>query len=79
MELSYTNAVTLQVPVLKQHRSSSMDATYSTVPSDDMRRSSWGEERLDVPKQNRSSSIDVNLPTEEDSTYHAVTPAPHNQ
>lgn len=87
----YTNAVTLEVPVIKQHRSSSLDASMlqsSQVPtlvvsstssgqrSLVQRQQSFEEDAADVQKQIRSSSVDVTLPTEEESHYKAITHSP---
>ncbi|XP_041354073.1 diacylglycerol kinase zeta-like isoform X2 [Gigantopelta aegis] len=70
---SYTDAVTLHVPVIKQ-RSSSMDAAYLPLPSHDSpRKASLDEMMLDIPKTVRSSSVDVRLPTDDDASYKAVT------
>ncbi|KAJ8315484.1 hypothetical protein KUTeg_007634 [Tegillarca granosa] len=84
----YTNAVTLAVPVIKQHRSSSLDASMlqsSQVPtlvvpttssgqrSLVQRQQSFEEDASDVQKQIRSSSVDVTLPTEEEIHYKAIT------
>jgi len=74
-DMDYKEIVTLQVPLIKP-RSSSMDATYLSVHSDmdDSRRGSC-ENLLgvDCSKQQRSTSVDVNLPTEENGAYRAIT------
>ena len=70
---SYTEAVTLHVPIIK-HRSSSMDAAYLPLPQHDSpRKASLDEMVLDAPKTVRSSSVDVRLPTDDDASYKAVT------
>ncbi|XP_067676012.1 diacylglycerol kinase zeta-like isoform X3 [Haliotis asinina] len=71
----YRTAVMLEVPVIKQ-RSSSMDAAYMPlqVPQQESpRKASLDESCLDVPKQMRSSSVDISLPTEDNSSYKAIT------
>ena len=78
----YVNVVTLAVPVLKQ-RSSSMDACFlkssdkGTLGERKIQRqkSFENDDLLDVPMQVRSSSVDVNLPTEEEKRYKAI---PHS-
>jgi len=72
----YINAVTLTVPTLK-HRSSSMDACFmktqdcgKTSPKQVQRQKSF--DVLDVPLQFRSSSVDVALPTDQESHYKAI-------
>lgn len=75
----YINAVTLTVPVLKQ-RSSSMDACFmktqdcpkSSSKTMQRQKSFDNGDMLDVPMQVRSSSVDVNLPTEQESHYRAI-------
>ena len=73
----YINAVTLAVPVIKQHRSSSMDERILKVPEAQIQRQASFDEgcMLDVPVQVRSSSVDVNLPTEQETRYKAI---PHS-
>ena len=61
--------ITLQVPILKP-RSSSLDAGYLQPGSEDRRASL---DFLQIPKQPRSTSVDVNLPTEESGHYQAYT------
>ncbi|XP_050392923.1 diacylglycerol kinase zeta isoform X2 [Patella vulgata] len=71
----YKNVVTLHVPVVKQ-RSSSVDAAYMAIPipsPEKHRKGSLDDRRLDVPKQMRSSSVDVAFPTEDDASYKAIT------
>ena len=66
----------LQVPLLKP-RSSSMDAAYLVLPSPtEDRRSSLDDDLLNVPVQHRSSSVDVNLPTESIAQYKAIAHTP---
>lgn len=75
----YINAVTLEVPILKQ-RSSSMDACFMNTkdcaknsPKQVQRQKSFDNgDMLDVPIQVRSSSVDVNLPTEQEQHYKAI-------
>ena len=62
---------TLQVPNLSKPRSSSMDVSWLQVPCDQDRRASL--DLLNVPQSNRSSSVDVKLPTDEDKQYRAIT------
>jgi len=65
----------LQIPLIKL-RSSSMDATYLSVrieDSEDRRGSCENLLRVDTSKQQRSTSVDVNLPTDENTTYRAIT------
>ena len=73
----YVNAVTLAVPVIKQHRSSSMDERILKGPECQIQRQASFDEGclLDVPIQVRSSSVDVNLPTEQETSYRAI---PHS-
>ena len=73
----YVNAVTLAVPVIKQHRSSSMDERILKGPESQIQRQASFDEGclLDVPVQVRSSSVDVNLPTEQETRYKAI---PHS-
>ena len=78
----YINAVTLTVPNIKQQRSSSMDAcfmkdlkTASGSKQVQRQKSFDNGDMLDVPLQIRSSSVDVNLPTEQESCYVAI---PHS-
>ena len=73
----YVNAVTLAVPVIKQHRSSSMDERILKGPECQIQRQASFDEGclLDVPIQVRSSSVDVNLPTEQETSYKAI---PHS-
>ena len=68
------SVVTLTVPMWKP-RSSSMDAAYLSVNTTyDERRGSFDPAcMLDVPKQPRSSSVDVTLPTPETGRYKAIT------
>ena len=64
--------ITLKVPMLKP-RSSSLDAGYRNLHgAGDERRASMDTDLLDVPITQRSSSVDVSLPTETD-TYKAMT------
>lgn len=78
-EEDYINAVTLAVPILKQ-RSSSMDACFlktqdciKSSPKQVQRQKSFDNgDMLDVPIQVRSSSVDVNLPTEQETRYKAI-------
>ncbi|XP_078322914.1 diacylglycerol kinase zeta-like isoform X7 [Crassostrea virginica] len=88
----YTNAVTLEVPVIRQHRSTSLDgALLQTSSNSDVttlqvnpnrgmvqRQDSFDEGLLDVnlKSQVRSTSVDVNLPTEEEKHYKAITGSP---
>ena len=74
---AYVNAVTLAVPVIKQHRSSSMDERILKGPECQIQRQASFDEGclLDVPIQVRSSSVDVNLPTEQEASYKAI---PHS-
>lgn len=74
---AYVNAVTLAVPVIKQHRSSSMDERILKGPEPQIKRQASFDEgcMLDVPIQMRSSSVDVNLPTEQEASYKAI---PHS-
>ena len=69
----FENAVSLTVPNLKQ-RSSSMDVAYIKrhIMSEEERRASVDSTFLDIPSQNRSSSVDVSLPTPETKQYKAV-------
>lgn len=73
----YRDVVTLTVPVVKQQRSSSMDACFVRVPENNgdhvIRQCSMDVPYLEVPKTGRSSSVDVSLPTDEDSHYKAYT------
>ena len=71
---SYTNVLTLEVPVVKSHRSSSVDTGYLQVsPSDSWKSSLSGNDYLEPPPvQPRSSSIDVRLPTDENGHYVAI-------
>ncbi|XP_064629460.1 diacylglycerol kinase zeta-like isoform X4 [Lineus longissimus] len=70
---SDVNVVTLVVPVVKQ-RSSSMDAAIYRTSDSEERRSSLDDRILDVPKQSRASSVDVQLPTaENNNSYTAIT------
>lgn len=62
----------LQVPHVKP-RSASMDASYLQPGTMDDRRASLDVDMLDTPKQPRSSSVEVSLPTEESSCYRAIT------
>lgn len=73
----YVNAVTLAVPVIKQHRSSSMDERILKGPESQIQRQASFDEgcMLDVPLQKRSSSVDVNLPTDQETSYKAI---PHS-
>lgn len=76
----YINVVTLAVPNIKQQRSSSMDACFMKEGSPGnkqvQRQKSFDNgDMLDVPMQIRSSSVDVNLPTEQESYYVAI---PHS-
>ncbi|KAK3097959.1 hypothetical protein FSP39_014847 [Pinctada imbricata] len=86
----FTNAVTLEVPVIKQ-RSSSFDGGLLRnssnfekkkgldVPSGRgtlQRQKSFEDGYLDVKNQVRSTSVDVNLPTEETKHYKAITGSP---
>lgn len=72
-ETSYTNVLTLEVPVMKSHRSSSVDAGYLQVSPSDSWKSLSGNDYLEVPPvQSRSSSIDVRLPTDENGHYIAI-------
>ena len=88
----FTNAVTLAVPVIKQQRSSSFDGgllrkTTNTDGSKGsegagrgtLQRQKSFEDTLDVKNQVRSTSVDVNLPTEETSHYKAITGSPGRQ
>ena len=50
-----------------------MDAAYAPMVGYDERRGSLDPEMLDVPKQPRSSSVDVSLPTSETRRYKAIT------
>ncbi|XP_052239921.1 diacylglycerol kinase zeta-like isoform X3 [Dreissena polymorpha] len=76
----YINAVTLAVPNIKQQRSTSMDAwfmgnenTKSSQKHGVQRQKSFDSgDVLDVAIQIRSSSVDVNLPTEQESHYKAI-------
>ncbi|XP_069131451.1 diacylglycerol kinase zeta-like isoform X1 [Argopecten irradians] len=82
---NYTNALTLEVPVIRNCRSSSLDATIlnSQSPTNDIifksgrgvvqRQESFDEGTLEVPKQVRSSSVDISLPTEKEAHYRAIT------
>ncbi|XP_061176607.1 diacylglycerol kinase zeta-like isoform X2 [Saccostrea echinata] len=89
----YTNAVTLEVPVIRQHRSTSLDgallqsnsnsdvAVKPVSPNRGMvqRQDSFDEGLVldDGSKsQVRSTSVDVNLPTEEEKHYKAITGSP---
>ncbi len=65
-------ASTLEVPHVKP-RSASMDASYLQPGMLDDRRASLDVDMLDIPKQARSSSVEVSLPTEESSHYRAIT------
>lgn len=79
----YINAVTLTVPTIKQQRSSSMDACFlktndggQKIQKQVQRQKSFDNgDMLDVPMQTRSSSVDVNLPTEQQNCYVAI---PHS-
>ena len=68
--------ITLQVPLIKP-RSSSLDASCSMTlpyPEADIRRSSCDYLTLTDPlKQQRSTSVDVSLPTDELDSYRAIT------
>ncbi|XP_063403309.1 diacylglycerol kinase zeta-like isoform X7 [Mytilus trossulus] len=85
-EGDYTNALTLQVPVIKQQRSTSFDGCLCKGSTSDKvsnttrtmvkRQASFDEDSLDSSKQIRSSSVDVNLPTEEESRYKAIQTSP---
>ncbi|KAK3583872.1 hypothetical protein CHS0354_033643 [Potamilus streckersoni] len=75
----YTNVLTLEVPIIKQYRSSSLDACYLKVPdvgkgagSSIRRQASFEIDVVDAPIQVRSSSVDVTLPTEQDARYKAI-------
>ncbi|KAL3882243.1 hypothetical protein ACJMK2_028605 [Sinanodonta woodiana] len=75
----YTNVLTLEVPIIKQYRSSSLDACYLKVPevgkgagNTIRRQASFEIDVLDAPIQVRSSSVDVTLPTEQDARYKAI-------
>lgn len=82
----YTNALTLHVPVVKQQRSTSFDGCLCKGSNPDnasnsnrpmvMRQASFDEDFIDSSKQIRSSSVDVNLPTEEESRYKAIQTSP---
>nr|XP_034334528.1 diacylglycerol kinase zeta isoform X9 [Crassostrea gigas] len=88
----YTNAVTLEVPVIRQHRSTSLDGALLQSNSSSevtalpvnanrgmvQRQDSFDEGLLDVnlKSQVRSTSVDVNLPTEEEKHYKAITASP---
>ena len=50
-----------------------MDASYLQPGVFDDRRASLDVDMLDIPKQPRSSSVEVSLPTEESSHYKAIT------
>ncbi|XP_021355652.1 uncharacterized protein LOC110451796 isoform X2 [Mizuhopecten yessoensis] len=81
---NYTNALTLEVPIIKTFRSSSLDATIlnSQAPPNEVvfksgrgtvqRQESFDEGTLEVPKQVRSSSVDISLPTEKEAHYRAI-------
>jgi len=80
-EEDFINAVTLTVPNIKQVRSSSMDACFvqstetnkTTHKQVVQRQKSFDQgDMLNVPIQIRSSSVDVNLPTEQESRYKAI-------
>ena len=68
----HLNTTTLEVPHVKP-RSASMDASYLQPGVFDDRRASLDVDMLDIPKQPRSSSVEVSLPTEESSHYKAIT------
>ena len=80
----YTNAVTLEVPVIKQHRSASLDTSVFKQSESEIirlksptrvlvqRQASFDEDNTDVSKQIRSTSVDVSLPTEKDAHYNAT-------
>ena len=79
--------VSLEVPVIiKEHRSSSVDSGLLQQPEPDSRRSSLdpseeedGEDKelLKAPRQNRSSSVDVSLPTDDNAyCYEAIACVP---
>ncbi|CAG2217172.1 unnamed protein product [Mytilus edulis] len=84
-EGDYTNALTLQVPVIKQQRSTSFDGCLCKGSTSDnvsnttrpmVKRQASFDEDSDSSKQIRSSSVDVNLPTEEESRYKAIQTSP---
>ncbi|ELT95565.1 hypothetical protein CAPTEDRAFT_216572 [Capitella teleta] len=68
-----SNVVTLQVPLFKP-RSSSVDV--ACMRDDNAkssgRRGSVDDQRLAVPQQKRSSSVDVSLPTDDSGAYKAI-------
>ena len=69
---TYAMNNTLEVPLVKQ-RSSSMDAAYLQPGIMDDRRASLDVDMmLDVPKQPRSSSVEVSLPTPDEAHYKAI-------
>ena len=74
-ELAWKEIVTLQVPLYKP-RSSSLDATF-TMPihqaPDDRRNSCEYLIVSDPMKQQRSTSVDVSLPTDDTTNYRAIT------
>ncbi|XP_048771764.1 diacylglycerol kinase zeta-like isoform X5 [Ostrea edulis] len=88
----YTNAVTLEVPVIRQQRSTSLDGALLQQSNSSLdvavvkpvnpnrgmvqRQDSFDEGLLDVKAQVRSTSVDVNLPTEEEKHYKAITGSP---
>lgn len=82
----YTNALTLKVPVIRQQRSTSFDGCLCKGSTSDnvsnpvrpmvKRQTSFDDDFLDVSKQIRSSSVDVNLPTDEETRYKAITTSP---